>query len=78
MAIFTQDHRLIQVLTPLGKDELLLQGFSGNEGVSKLFHFDLWIHSEKNAIDFSQIVGKKATIKIALEDGKFRYVNQCG
>ena len=75
MAIFTQDHRLIQVLTPLGKDELLLQGFSGNEGVSKLFHFDLWIHSEKNAIDFSQIVGKKATIKIALEDGKFRYIN---
>ena len=75
MAIFTQDHRLIQVLTPLGKDELLLQGFSGNEGVSKLFHFDLWIHSEKNAIDFSQIVGKKATIKIALEGGKFRYIN---
>jgi type VI secretion system secreted protein VgrG len=75
LAIFTQDHRRIQVLTPLGKDELLLQGFSGSEGISKLFHFDLWMHSEKTAVDFAQIVGKKATIKIALEDSKFRHIN---
>jgi len=75
LAIFTQDHRFIQILTPLGKDELLLQGYSGSEGISKLFHFDLWMHSEKNAIDFSQIVGKKATVKIVLPEGKFRYIS---
>src|SRR5262245_6525821 len=33
------------------------------------------MHSEKSTIDFSQIVGKKATIKIALEGGKFRHIN---
>ena len=41
MAEFTQDNRLIQVITPLGKDELLLRSFSGQEAVSKPFHFDL-------------------------------------
>jgi type VI secretion system secreted protein VgrG len=72
---FTQDHRPIQVLTPLGKDELLLQGFSGSEGISRLFRFDLWMHSEKSTLDFAQIIGKKATIRIKMEGGKFRHLN---
>ena len=38
---FTQAERLIAVDTPLGADKLLLRSFSGAEGISKLFHFQL-------------------------------------
>jgi type VI secretion system secreted protein VgrG len=66
---------LIQVFTPLGTDELLLQSFHGQEGVSQLFHFDLVMHSENRGIKFDDIVGKKATVKVRLPDGKERLIN---
>jgi type VI secretion system secreted protein VgrG len=72
---YTQDNRLVQVFTPLGKDELLLQRFSGEEGVSRLFRFDLYMHSENRSISFDSIVGKKATVKIVLPDLSERYIN---
>jgi type VI secretion system secreted protein VgrG len=72
---YTQDNRLIQVFTTLGKDKLLLQGFSGQEGVSQLFHFDLRMHSTERAVAFADLIGKKATVLIVLPDGSRRFVN---
>jgi type VI secretion system secreted protein VgrG len=72
---YTQDNRLIQVFTTLGKDKLLLQGFSGQEGVSQLFHFNLRMHSTERAIAFADLIGKKVTILILLPDGTKRFVN---
>src|SRR5262249_22253965 len=34
---YTQEGRFMSVTTPLGKDVLLLDGFSGKEGISQLF-----------------------------------------
>lgn len=76
MPTFTQDNRLIRIHTPLGKDELLLQSFSGEEGISKLFHFDIQLHSEKTNIKFENIVGKPATISLVLADRETeRHIN---
>ncbi|MEN3332482.1 MAG: type secretion system secreted protein VgrG [Blastocatellia bacterium] len=75
MGEYTQENRLIQIMTPLGEDVLLLQGFNGYEGVSKLFQFDLRMHSKNRSIAFDSIVGKKATIKIILDDGNERFIN---
>ncbi|MEW5979686.1 MAG: type VI secretion system tip protein TssI/VgrG [Acidobacteriota bacterium] len=75
MARYTQDNRFIRIETPLGKDVLLLRGFRGHEGVSQLFEFDLYLHSENRAIAFNSIMGKKATIKIKLSDGSERCLN---
>ncbi|MGH9901415.1 MAG: type VI secretion system Vgr family protein, partial [Pyrinomonadaceae bacterium] len=75
MATYTQENRRIQVITPLGDDVLLLQSFSGHEGVSTLFQFDLAMHSENREIKFDDIIGKKATIRIIDDVGKERYVN---
>jgi len=72
---YTQENRLIQIVTPLGEDVLLLQAFTGHEGVSRLFQFDLRMHSKNRSIAFDSIVGKKATIKIILDDGKERFIN---
>ena len=59
---YTQDERLIAVHTPLGKDVLLLQGFSGEEGISRPFGFHLDLLSENSSISFDDIVGQRATI----------------
>ena len=71
----TQEGRLISIESPLGKDVLLLQGFSGREGISRLFSFHLDLLSEKESIDFKKIVGQNVTIQIALAGGATRYIN---
>ena len=70
---FTQENRLIAIDTPLGKDALLLQGFTGHEAVSRLFSFHLDLLSLKNSISFQDIVGQKITIRVTLFDGSERY-----
>ncbi len=72
---YSQDNRHISISTPLGKDVLLLKGFTGQESVSRLFSFDLELLSEVNpAIDFDSIVGKRVTITVEHAHGK-RYIN---
>jgi type VI secretion system secreted protein VgrG len=73
---FTQAERLITVETPLGADKLLLRSFSGAEGISKLFHFQLDMLSEDFNISFDDIVGQKVTVSVKLADGTSeRYFN---
>jgi type VI secretion system secreted protein VgrG len=80
MPDFTQTNRLLQITTPLGKDDLLVTGFSGTEQISTLFTFDLALVGQNSTtIDFSKIVGNEITLKIAIlgADGStdWRYFN---
>lgn len=75
MGEYTQADRLIRIETVLGKDALLLQSFKGQERLSGLFHFDLYMHSENRSITFESIVGKRATVIITLPDRNERYIN---
>lgn len=70
---YTQDNRLIAIETPLGKDELLLSRFSGSEGMSRLFQFELELFSENHAIDFSKIIGQEVTIRLQIDNEKKRF-----
>ena len=72
---YTQEDRLIAIDTSLGKDMLLLQGFTGREGVSRLFSFHLDLASEKDSISFKSIIGQSVTIRVALADNSPRYFN---
>jgi len=72
---YTQEQRLISLSTPLGADALLLQGLTGNEGISRLFRFDLDLLSDNNAVNFKDIIGQRVTISITLPDGSDRYFN---
>jgi len=73
---FTQENRLIAIDTPLGKDVLLLQGFTGSEGISQPFRFDCDLLSEQDSISFTDIIGQRVTISILLADGSTqRYIN---
>ena len=71
----TQLNRMIAISTPLGGDVLLLRVFQGTEAISSGFHFTLDLLSENDAIDFSLIVGKNVTVRIACGDGTSRYWN---
>ena len=46
----TQAGQFISVTTPLGDDVLLLQKFTGQEGISQLFNFQLDLASQKPPI----------------------------
>jgi type VI secretion system secreted protein VgrG len=75
MALYTQTGRLISLKTPLGDDKLLLTGFTGQEAISRLFHFHLTTLSEDTAIDFTHIVGQNVTINVTTADDSQRYFN---
>ena len=72
---YTQENRFLAIDTPLGEDALLLQGFTGHEGMSRLFGFNLELLSESSSIQFDKIVGQKVTITMLLADGDSRYIN---
>ncbi len=71
----TQDDRAIGIETPLGKDVLLLKGFSLNEEMGRPFTAQLDLRSEKPDIDFNQIIGKNVTIRLNLSTGAKRFIN---
>lgn len=71
----TQENRLIGIETPLGKDILLLRGFSGQEGISRLSNFDLDLLSHDPDIRFEDIIGKRVTLRVTLGSDKKRYFN---
>jgi type VI secretion system secreted protein VgrG len=56
-------------------EALLLRGFTGQEGLSQLFRFQLDLISENPAIPFDQILGQRVTLRMALADGNDRYIN---
>jgi type VI secretion system secreted protein VgrG len=67
---FTQASRALRIDTPLGSDTLLLRSFSGQEGVSQLFRFQLELLSENDSISFDSIVGKKVTVHLQILDSE--------
>jgi type VI secretion system secreted protein VgrG len=74
-ATYTQANRLIAIDTPLGKDVLLLRGFSGQEAISRLFTLELDLLSTDPDIKFEDIIGKRASIRVTLGKDKERYFN---
>ena len=50
MASYTQANRAFAINTPLGTDKLLLTGFTGEEGLSKPYSFQLDVLAELAAL----------------------------
>ena len=73
MASFTQDERPLRVKTGLGKDALLLERFSGEEGVSTPFRFTLEMLSENASVDPADVLRKPITVTVVIPGGKERH-----
>ncbi|WP_298362880.1 type VI secretion system Vgr family protein [uncultured Litoreibacter sp.] len=63
-AIFSQDARLGQLTTVLGKDVLVLLRFTGTDYVNDLFEYTVDCLSTQQNIDFDQIIGTHASVQI--------------
>lgn len=61
-----QSDRILEIETPLGKDELLIETFEGEEHLSDLFRFRLAARSENKSIDPNGIIGKGVTVGLEL------------
>ncbi len=70
MTQLTQEHRLISLSTPLGKDKLLLTSFDGSEHISDLFEFQLEALSDDLAIKPDTLIGKTVTVTIQNEHNR--------
>ncbi len=76
MAGWTELKRFLNFLTPLGADKFLLRSFTGEEGISRPFHFDLDLLSEDGEVSFDGIVGQNVTFSVRLADTESaRYFN---
>lgn len=78
MANYTQTGRPIAVNTPLGKDKLLLIGFSGQESLSRLFNFQLELlatNINSKDVAFDKLLGQKIAVEVAAGKPGKRYIN---
>lgn len=73
MSTYTQEKRSLSVTTPLGPDVLMLQSFSGNESISRLFRYHLDLASEKEGIAPKGLVGKGLTWSVRQFDKEPRF-----
>jgi type VI secretion system secreted protein VgrG len=71
----TQDKRIAELTTPLGKDVLVMSSFNGTEGLGELFEYTLEALSEDENIDFDKAIGQACTVKLLAYQGKVRFFN---
>lgn len=64
---YTQDQRKLSLTTPLGKDVLLFKGLTGEEGLSRLFEFEVIALAEnRTKVSFDALLGQKVTVKMKM------------
>lgn len=61
---YTEQDRFLFLDTPLGPNALLLESFTGQEGISQLFSFQLELLSENRKIAFDAILGQKISFGV--------------
>ena len=71
----TQKNRLLAISTALGDDTLLIKDFSINEQLGRMFQMEVELVSDDTAVDFDQMVGSNATIRLQLAGEEIRYFN---
>src|SRR6266566_1865199 len=75
MSRYSQANRPMRVKTVLGDDVLLLQSFTGQEGVSTPFSYTLDLRSENASIDPARVLKSAACITLRLADAGERPIH---
>jgi type VI secretion system secreted protein VgrG len=66
-----EGNRYLYLTTPLGEDKLLLSGFTGQEGLSRLFHFELDLLADlSTVVEFDKLIGQKVSFGIQGTDSR--------
>jgi len=72
---FTQEHRLIKIITPLGDNAFIVQKFEGKNSLSDLFEFKLSLVSTNHHVCFEDLINQPVTVTIASSTGGTIYFN---
>jgi type VI secretion system secreted protein VgrG len=72
---WTQANRAIEIMTPLGKDVLLLRAFQLVEELGRPFSIKADLRSTSDTLDFDKLVGANVTIRVTRLDGKEKFLN---
>lgn len=75
MSEYTQAGRPMRVDTDLGEDVLLLEGFSGREGISRPYTWELELLSEEPGIDPDDVLRTAMLVTIETPSGEDRLVH---
>jgi type VI secretion system secreted protein VgrG len=75
MATYTQAGRPLRVISSLADDELMLVGFSGEEGMSMIGGFSLDLCSPKATLAAKDFLMQPMGVVIEASDGTKRYLN---
>ena len=75
MPDYSQSDRPFRVDTPLGKDVLLLEGFTGKETVSRPFGYTLQLFSTQEDLDPLKLLREKVRVTVELPDGSERTIH---
>jgi type VI secretion system secreted protein VgrG len=70
-----QADRPLKVFTPLGADVMLVDGFSGEEGISVPFQYTVRMLSENDSVAASSLLRKPVYLSIQLSDGSEKCVH---
>jgi type VI secretion system secreted protein VgrG len=69
----TQANRFIAINTPLGEDALIIRSFSFTEHISRLFQVEVDLISLDGEVEFEQLIGDGAIIRLELGKDQTRY-----
>lgn len=72
---FEQKERTAELVTPIGRDELVLTRFDGTESLSELFVYQIEATSNRQDIDFDKLIGKNCCVKLKSYGNATRYFN---
>ena len=70
-----QSDRWLTIDTPLGRDQLILTAFDGEEALSELFSYRLELVSPDDALEADKILGKKVTFTVFRAEAEPRIFN---
>lgn len=70
--LFSQHARLLEIKTALPDAALLVERFSGREGISEAFRFDIDCVSSNAHFDLRQLLGEEITLRLLQADGSKR------
>ena len=74
---YLEENRFLFIQSSLGPNELLLESFSGSEGISRIFSFQLELLSENRKIRFEDVLGRDISFGVrgAEEGDEPRYIH---
>ena len=72
---WTQERRLLEIETSLGKDKVQLTSLDGREAISELFSYEIEMLSTDDDISAESMIGDKVTLWLMAETGKFRPIH---